>query len=55
MTFGFSRDDAGKFLECYQRMGITKSDPFESIDQVRGIGDISQLFLLLYVLTHKKK
>ncbi len=37
MGCGFSRDDAGKFLEDYVRMGIYEKDPFQSIDE-DGIG-----------------
>ena len=33
MTFGFSRDDAGKFLKIYQEKGILKNDPFAILDQ----------------------
>ena len=29
MTFGYSRDDAGKFLKIYKEKGILKTDPFE--------------------------
>ena len=32
MTFGFSRDDIGKFLPYYLEQGILKVDPFRSID-----------------------
>ena len=37
MTMGFSRDDAGKFLPDYLKMGIYERDPFRSIDQ-KGVG-----------------
>ena len=37
MTFGFSRDDAGKFLPIYINKGILKSDPFQILDQ-DGVG-----------------
>lgn len=37
MTFGFSRDDAGKFLPFYINQGILKADPFEVLDQ-DGVG-----------------
>ena len=33
MTFGFSRDDAGKFLEAYYKAKIYESDPFARLDQ----------------------
>ena len=37
MTFGFSRDDAGKFLEAYYDKKIYESDPFAKLDQ-HGVG-----------------
>ncbi len=37
MTFGYSRDDAGKFLELYLDEGILKNDPFQVLDQ-EGVG-----------------
>lgn len=42
MTFGFSRDDAGKFLREYQEKEILKQDPFQSIDQV-GVGKLVEM------------
>ncbi len=39
MTFGFSRDDAGKFLGIYQTKKILDRDPFQSID-VGGVGQL---------------
>ncbi len=39
MTFGFSRDDAGKFLEDYYAKKIYESDPFAKIDRV-GVGSL---------------
>jgi len=39
MTFGFSRDDAGKFLAEYEKEKIIKFDPFSSVDQV-GVGQL---------------
>ncbi|MBP1638555.1 MAG: pyruvate phosphate dikinase [Bacteroidetes bacterium] len=39
MTFGYSRDDAGKFLKIYQDLGILKNDPFEVLDQ-EGVGGL---------------
>jgi pyruvate, orthophosphate dikinase len=39
MTFGFSRDDSGKFLRIYQEKKILDSDPFASIDTV-GVGQL---------------
>ena len=42
MTFGFSRDDAGKFLTPYLDQKILTVDPFESIDQT-GVGKLMQM------------
>ncbi|MDD3001296.1 MAG: pyruvate, phosphate dikinase [Candidatus Riflebacteria bacterium] len=42
MTFGYSRDDAGKFLEDYYKNKILSHDPFQSIDQ-EGVGQLMQL------------
>ena len=42
MTFGFSRDDIGKFLRAYQDKKILDRDPFESID-VEGVGDLVRI------------
>ena len=42
MTFGFSRDDVGKFLPSYIEQGILDRDPFDSID-VTGVGQLVQL------------
>ncbi len=42
MTFGFSRDDAGKFLEDYYDKKIYESDPFAKIDQ-EGVGRLVQM------------
>ncbi|WKY46748.1 pyruvate, phosphate dikinase [Eubacteriaceae bacterium ES3] len=39
MTFGFSRDDAGKFIADYKEKGVMTSDPFQSID-VEGVGQL---------------
>ncbi|MDE6043057.1 MAG: pyruvate, phosphate dikinase, partial [Muribaculaceae bacterium] len=39
MTFGFSRDDAPKFLKFYKEHGIIKTDPFEVLDQ-EGVGQL---------------
>ncbi len=39
LTFGFSRDDIGKFLKIYQDKKILEKDPFASID-VQGVGDV---------------
>jgi pyruvate,orthophosphate dikinase len=42
MAFGFSRDDAGKFLSEYQEKDILEKDPFESIDQ-SGVGKLVEI------------
>jgi pyruvate,orthophosphate dikinase len=42
MTFGYSRDDAPKFLKYYKEMGILKVDPFEVLDQV-GVGQLVRM------------
>ena len=42
MTFGFSRDDAGKFLIPYLEQKILPTDPFDTIDQV-GVGRLMKL------------
>ncbi len=42
LTFGFSRDDIGKFLKDYQDRGILTRDPFESID-VEGVGELVRI------------
>jgi len=42
MAFGYSRDDAGKFLPIYIEKGILKVDPFEALDQ-EGVGQLVQL------------
>lgn len=42
MTFGFSRDDAPKFLKFYKEHGIIKVDPFEVLDQV-GVGQLVRM------------
>nr|CAB3461520.1 unnamed protein product [Digitaria exilis] len=39
MTFGYSRDDVGKFLPIYLGQGILQHDPFEVLDQ-RGVGEL---------------
>ena len=40
--FGFSRDDAGNFLQHYERQGILETDPFVSID-VDGVGELVEI------------
>ncbi len=42
MAYGFSRDDAGKFLPIYINKGILTSDPFEVLDQ-EGVGQLVQI------------
>ena len=42
MTFGFSRDDAGKFLTKYVEKKILPSDPFETLDQ-EGVGSLMKM------------
>ena len=42
MTFGFSRDDAGKFLEEYYARKVFESDPFAHIDQ-NGVGKLMKM------------
>lgn len=41
MTFGYSRDDAGKFLPVYLEKGILKEDPFQVLDR-EGVGQLVQ-------------
>ena len=41
-AYGFSRDDAGTFLDIYQRQGVLEQDPFVSIDQ-EGVGELVQI------------
>ena len=42
MTFGYSRDDAGKFLPLYVEKGILPADPFQSLDQ-EGTGQLLEI------------
>ena len=42
MTFGFSRDDAGKFLVDYYKSKIYESDPFAKLDQ-NGVGQLIEM------------
>ena len=42
MTFGFSRDDAGKFLPSYYEKNIFDNDPFERLDQT-GVGKLVEM------------
>ena len=42
MTFGYSRDDVGKFLPIYLQKGILKNDPFQILDQ-HGVGQLVEM------------
>jgi len=42
MTFGFSRDDTGKFIDSYYKSKIYESDPFAKLDQ-NGVGQLIQM------------
>ncbi len=42
MTYGYSRDDAGKFLKIYKEKGLLKNDPFEKLDQ-EGVGQLVKM------------
>jgi pyruvate,orthophosphate dikinase len=42
MTFGYSRDDAGKFLDIYIKKGILEVDPFQVLDQT-GVGQLVEM------------
>jgi pyruvate,orthophosphate dikinase len=42
MAFGYSRDDAGKFLPVYIEKGILKNDPFQILDQT-GVGQLIEI------------
>ena len=46
MTYGFSRDDAGKFLNAYYDTKIFESDPFAKLDQV-GVGKLMKMAIEL--------
>ncbi len=46
MTFGFSRDDAGKFLDAYYDTKIFENDPFAKLDQT-GVGKLMEMSLKL--------
>ena len=46
MTFGFSRDDAGKFLPAYYDTKIYENDPFAKLDQV-GVGKLMEMAVKL--------
>jgi len=42
MTFGYSRDDAGKFLPIYLDKGLLENDPFQALDQT-GVGSLMKI------------
>ena len=46
MTFGFSRDDAGKFLDAYYDKKIFENDPFAKLDQT-GVGKLMEMSIKL--------
>ncbi len=46
MTFGFSRDDAGKFLDAYYDTKIFENDPFAKLDQT-GVGKLMEMSIKL--------
>ena len=46
MTFGFSRDDTGKLIEEYIKLGILKEDPFKTLD-VEGVGKLVEMAVYL--------
>ena len=46
MTYGFSRDDAGKFLNAYYETKIFENDPFAKLDQV-GVGKLMKMAITL--------
>ena len=46
MTFGFSRDDAGKFLDAYYDAKIFENDPFAKLDQT-GVGKLMEMAIKL--------
>jgi len=53
MTFGFSRDDAGKFLESYYDNKILENDPFAKLDQ-DGVGKLMKMAVKLGRETNPK-
>ena len=46
MTYGFSRDDAGKFLDAYYDTKIFENDPFAKLDQI-GVGKLMEMAIKL--------
>ncbi len=53
MTFGYSRDDAGKFLPVYLEKGLLKNDPFQVLDQ-EGVGQLVEMAVKKGRKTRKK-
>ena len=53
MTYGFSRDDAGKFLEAYYDKKIFENDPFAKLDQT-GVGKLMEMSIKLGKSTNDK-
>ncbi|MEE0955156.1 MAG: pyruvate, phosphate dikinase [Eubacterium sp.] len=53
MTYGFSRDDSGKFLESYYDAKIMENDPFAKLDQV-GVGKLMKMAVTLGRETNAK-
>ena len=53
MTYGFSRDDAGKFLDAYYDKKIFENDPFAKLDQV-GVGKLMETAIKLGKPVNKK-
>jgi len=41
-TYGFSRDDSGKFLEAYTNQGVLENDPFAVLDR-KGVGELIRI------------
>jgi len=46
ITFGYSRDDAGKFISDYMEKNILDADPFETID-IKGVGKLMEMAVTL--------
>lgn len=42
MTYGFSRDDIGKFIHSYKEKNVMVNDPFQTLDQ-NGVGELIKL------------
>ncbi len=54
MTYGFSRDDAGKFIPKYLAEKLIDVDPFVSLDQ-RAVGRLMEIESLSYICRKVKK